>query len=553
MIREKTITMLKDYLDRADIHRLKENAIKVDELERKFKAKVSSVIDKANKKVGEQIKKNGKFDLDQKDIEKMLMTMYFDVASEAYKSVKKDPSVKVRPSTESRLDDSKKRLAKKKKSSKKKKTKKVAKSYSKVPSSFPEVMKMWDDYRKKGVVPKRTKDLADGIRKNYLDKTQGVFQQYSSDFRTGGEETKSEIVKKVQEAGKTTIARANTIVETETTNFYNSVRINTYNEIEEVTHYLFVAIRDQATTKWCSTRNGLVYEKGSKYLEDEIPACFTYESPVLTVNGWKPIGALRIGDYVWTQNNRYRKITKIYREDKGTMPLLQIGTAMATANHPYWQRDCGFIEAEWFEEQQGLLSSATFLQRLRHKFLGSVVQKKQEFLQTSMLDFLNSEIKQWPLASQMEWWKGKIKAWIHGAFMQGSSMCRSPWVRVGASVSDGRTLRAEIKKVRNSSPQKWGQSGQQDREFRNNDKLGSHKASQKNGWYNPGNFVYNLEVEEDETYYCGGYLVHNCHWNCRSEMLPLTPLNPSHKKLIDDRSKQRKNRRPEPLPKGWTG
>ncbi len=41
------------------------------------------------------------------------------------------------------------------------------------------------------------------------------------------------------------------------------------------------------------------------------------------------------------------------------------------------------------------------------------------------------------------------------------------------------------------------------------------------------------------------------HYNCRSEMLPLTPFNPVHKKLIDNKKLARRNNRPEPLLKGW--
>lgn len=43
------------------------------------------------------------------------------------------------------------------------------------------------------------------------------------------------------------------------------------------------------------------------------------------------------------------------------------------------------------------------------------------------------------------------------------------------------------------------------------------------------------------------------HWNCRTETLPLTPANPRHRKLIEDASIARDNRRPTPLPKGWVG
>lgn len=41
------------------------------------------------------------------------------------------------------------------------------------------------------------------------------------------------------------------------------------------------------------------------------------------------------------------------------------------------------------------------------------------------------------------------------------------------------------------------------------------------------------------------------HYQCRSEMLPLTPFNPVHKKLIDNPRLARKNNKPKPLMPGW--
>lgn len=41
------------------------------------------------------------------------------------------------------------------------------------------------------------------------------------------------------------------------------------------------------------------------------------------------------------------------------------------------------------------------------------------------------------------------------------------------------------------------------------------------------------------------------HWNCRSEVVALSPLNPKHKTMIDDRSKMRINKSCTPLPTGW--
>lgn len=41
------------------------------------------------------------------------------------------------------------------------------------------------------------------------------------------------------------------------------------------------------------------------------------------------------------------------------------------------------------------------------------------------------------------------------------------------------------------------------------------------------------------------------HFSCRSEMLPLSPFNPKHKRLIDNKSLARRNNSPKPLMKNW--
>jgi SPP1 gp7 family putative phage head morphogenesis protein len=68
-------------------------------------------------------------------------------------------------------------------------------------------------------------------------------------------------------------ARAETIIRTETTRYQNEARTKFYNEVDDVTHYLFMAIRDHRTTKWCKTRHGLVYKKGSAIQNKETPPC----------------------------------------------------------------------------------------------------------------------------------------------------------------------------------------------------------------------------------------------------------------------------------------
>ena len=41
------------------------------------------------------------------------------------------------------------------------------------------------------------------------------------------------------------------------------------------------------------------------------------------------------------------------------------------------------------------------------------------------------------------------------------------------------------------------------------------------------------------------------HWGCRSELLPLTPQNPQHRRMIEDKKRWRRSHSCTPLPPGW--
>jgi len=140
--------------------------------------------------------------------------------------------------------------------------------------------KIWDYWKSKKKVPKKIKKHADEIKREYLKKTKQYTDRYSRDFREGKEFTQDFAIKKIEDLTDSSYARAKTIVRTETTNYYNKARKELYDQSTDVTHYLFLAIRDMATTKWCTEhrtpegrgRHGLVYEKGDPLTERETPA-----------------------------------------------------------------------------------------------------------------------------------------------------------------------------------------------------------------------------------------------------------------------------------------
>lgn len=146
----------------------------------------------------------------------------------------------------------------------------------KIPKSLGQLQDIWDDYwywrRSHRKYPRRIKVLANRVRSAYLKKCQSVWEKYSRDFRTGKVADQKTALKIIQQASDGVYARGKMIVETETTNYYNRVRRATYDQSPDITHYLFLAIRDNATTKWCSTRHRLVYPKDDPLTDKETPA-----------------------------------------------------------------------------------------------------------------------------------------------------------------------------------------------------------------------------------------------------------------------------------------
>lgn len=208
------------------------------------------------------------------DFEKLFIEHYFDVAIKSMQYALSDSEPKQTPPKKGQ------RLA-----------------GVKLPSSLRDLMRAYDLWRKGRYKPKKAVAQAKEIKKAYLDKVQSVWERHSKDFRSGDVFTQELVVEKIQEAAKTTSSRAQTIVRTETTSLYNDARKKVYDESSDITHYLFVAIRDAATSRWCTPltiegkrgRSGLVYSKEDPLCEKEKPAChYNCRSEYLPLNRLNP-------------------------------------------------------------------------------------------------------------------------------------------------------------------------------------------------------------------------------------------------------------------------
>lgn len=218
---------------------------KADALERKWQAEMKAYIREVTREVLANAEMTGRLRLDFVDFVPIIMEHSRAVSIAGIESTKTKTPVRAQ------------RLASPPKGT--------------VPSSFRDLRIWWDAYRKRKKVPPRQQAIADRLRKAYVDKCQSVWRANSQDFLSGITASKTEAVQAIMDGADVVNSRGKMIVETETTYYFNAARRKIYDQSQDVTHYLFVSIRDHATTKWCKSRQGLVYAKGDPLLEKETP------------------------------------------------------------------------------------------------------------------------------------------------------------------------------------------------------------------------------------------------------------------------------------------
>lgn len=205
------------------------------------------------------------------------------------------------------------------------------------PTDLTRIRQLWDTWRRTGKLPGRTAQQAAAIKTLYIRRVQQAWQKHGRDFisgaRVAGHQAEHvEPVNDVSDKGKAIVwnngafdragarqlieqafgvakARAKTIVETETTRYYNTTRVNTYNAIDSVVGYLFVIVRDAATTKWCRSRAGVIFFKGTtgaNGLPHNTPPChYNCRSELLPLSRLNPAHRrLLENKSLWAENRR---------------------------------------------------------------------------------------------------------------------------------------------------------------------------------------------------------------------------------------------------------
>lgn len=254
--------------------RLKNSAAIAQSLEDLWAGKIAASLESLTPRVIESFRETGR--PPKIDFEQLFIEHFFDVTIKSMRYAMTEAEEQITPP---------------------KKGQKLALPAPKVPKTLFDLMKLYDAWRKGRYKPKRAVAQAKEIKRAYLDKVKSVWQEHSEDFRKGDVGSQDLVVQGVQDAAKTTSSRAQTIVRTETTNFYNEARKQVYDESPYITHYLFVAIRDAATSPWCTPlttngqrgRSGLVYAKSDPLCDKERPACHpNCRSEYLPLNRMNP-------------------------------------------------------------------------------------------------------------------------------------------------------------------------------------------------------------------------------------------------------------------------
>lgn len=263
-------------LDLADQIRLKNSAKMAQELEDFWALKIKSYLEAFTSEAIRKLPETGKIQKPQ--LEQLFIEHYFDVSirSMRYAMWEVEPQMYIAPGTGKKLA----RLP-----------------AARIPKSLADLMRLYDLWRKGKHKPKRQIVEANRVQNEYLKKVRSVWERESEAFRTGDTNTQREVVQAITDQAKTVENRAAMIVRTETTAHYNQARREYYDQSPDITHYLFVAIRDAATSPWCTPktvngyrgRSGLVYSKDDPLLKKETPAChWNCRSELLPLNRLNP-------------------------------------------------------------------------------------------------------------------------------------------------------------------------------------------------------------------------------------------------------------------------
>lgn len=279
--REQIIATLASVYGRYRMHRIMLSAREMESLESTWDKRWKREIDDLTAWLIDKAARTATLDIGAIDFDSIAMEHSLAVMEQALRD-----SVDILP----RVPSDPTRLAEKKK-------KATPPPKARVPTSFKALRILWDKYRKMKYIPPRQRSIAARVKKAYLKRVQAEWVKHGEKFRSGDVAVRAEAVEAIKSGAAVAYQRAKMIVETETTYYYNKTRRAVFDQSADVTHYLFMAIRDHRTTEWCKSRQGLVYAKDDPLLKSETPPChWNCRSEILPLTELNPRHKAMIDD-----------------------------------------------------------------------------------------------------------------------------------------------------------------------------------------------------------------------------------------------------------------
>ena len=234
---------------------------------------------------------------------------------------------------------------------------------------------------------------------------------------------------------------------------------------------------DDRVCQQCSALEGNVYSlEEIRPMIPVHPNCFIdTQTPIYTSTGWKPIGKVEIGDLVLTHKNRFRKVYALPRTPKQKPEVTKFKfkgdlKLSMTSNHQVMLLNGQWVEASTLKEGDKLVVLAN-----RCKRCGKLIPYFNKYC-SKTCNSLDITDKQWSdTGSQINTTPKEVE----------EELARV----LGNHTGEYETIDIEIEKVK-----RW--------------------VIKRN------RTLYNLSVEEDESYMAKGIVVHNC----RCMALPTMPI-----------------------------
>ena len=203
-------------------------------------------------------------------------------------------------------------------------------------------------------------------------------------------ESVDEIKRRLDKIFKGNTVNTERIARTEVLNAQNAGRQSAYEE-SEVTHYKMwrAAMKNPRTAADSKRLHGQIQEIENPFVDPKTGDSFMhppnrpncrclYENPlVYTINGWKPINKIIVGELVLTHKGRFRKVTEIHKQSKKEIRYkvtteydsadycrkpLNILTLTVTPDHPFLTQR-GWIETSELKDTDKI---STFAGRCRN-------------------------------------------------------------------------------------------------------------------------------------------------------------------------------------------